>query len=98
MTEGVEILKAGWPIAVMVEGRIVPPDQRAADGMGEFREGFVTIARKADAAIVPILWRLQRYKIELPRQAKPVMQYAERMFARESFQASLSEAEREMME
>jgi RNA polymerase-associated protein len=51
-----------------------------------------------DAAIVPILWRLQRYKIELPRQAKPVIQYAERMFARESFQASLSEAEREMME
>jgi len=51
-----------------------------------------------DAAIVPILWRLQRYKVELPRQAKPVIQYAERMFARESFQASLSEAEREMME
>ena len=51
-----------------------------------------------DAAIVPILWRLKRYKIELPRQARPVMQYAERMFARESFQASLSEAEREMVE
>ena len=51
-----------------------------------------------DAAIVPILWRLQRYKVELPRQAKPVIQYAERMFARESFQASLSEAEREMVE
>ena len=50
-----------------------------------------------DAAIVPILWRLERYKIELPRQAKPVMQYAERMFARESFQACLSEAEREMV-
>ena len=54
VTDGVEILKAGWPIAVMVEGRIVPPDQRAADGMGEFRDGFITIARKADAAIVPI--------------------------------------------
>ena len=51
-----------------------------------------------DAAIVPILWRLGRYRIELPRQAKPVMQYAERMFARDSFQASLSEAEREMVE
>ena len=51
-----------------------------------------------DAAIVPILWRLDRYKIELPRQAKPVMQYAERMFARESFQASFSEAEKEMAE
>ena len=49
-----------------------------------------------DAAIVPILWRLERYKIELPRQAKPVIQYAERMFARESFKACLSEAEREM--
>jgi RNA polymerase-associated protein len=51
-----------------------------------------------DATIAPILWRLPRYRIELPRQAKPVLDYAERMFARESFQASLSEAEREMRE
>jgi RNA polymerase-associated protein len=51
-----------------------------------------------DATIIPVLWRLKSFHIELPRQAKPVMQYAERMFARESFQASLSEAEREMME
>ena len=51
-----------------------------------------------DATIVPILWRLKRYKIDLPRQAKPILQYAERMFARETFQASLSEVEREMME
>jgi len=49
-----------------------------------------------DATIVPILWRLQLFRIELPKQAKPVMDYAERMFERESFQASLSEAEREM--
>ena len=49
-----------------------------------------------DASIIPILWRLVRYRIELPRQAKPVLDYAERMFARESVQASLSEAEREM--
>jgi RNA polymerase-associated protein len=51
-----------------------------------------------DATIVPILWRLKRYKVDLPRQAKPIQQYAERMFARETFQASLSEVEREMME
>jgi RNA polymerase-associated protein len=51
-----------------------------------------------DASIVPILWRLTRYRVELPRQAKAVIDYAERMFARESFQASLSEAEREMRE
>ena len=49
-----------------------------------------------DATVVPILWRLPLYRIELPKQAKPVMDYAKRMFERESFQASLSEAEREM--
>jgi RNA polymerase-associated protein len=51
-----------------------------------------------DASIIPILWRIKHYRIELPRQAKPVIDYAERMFARESFQASLSEAEQEMRE
>jgi RNA polymerase-associated protein len=56
----------------------------------------LTAGAEVDAAIVPILWRLERYKIDLPRQAKPVLQYAERMFARDTFKASLSEAEREM--
>ncbi len=51
-----------------------------------------------DASIAPILWRLKYYRIELPPQAKPVLDYAERLFARESFQASLTEAEREMRE
>jgi len=51
-----------------------------------------------DATIIPVLWRLKHYRIELPRQAKPVLQYAERMFARESFKASLTDAEHEMME
>jgi RNA polymerase-associated protein len=51
-----------------------------------------------DASLAPILWRLKYYRIELPPQAKPVLDYAERLFARESFQASLTEAEREMRE
>jgi len=51
-----------------------------------------------DASLAPILWRLKHYRIELPAQAKPVLDYAERLFARESFQASLTEAEREMRE
>jgi len=51
-----------------------------------------------DASVAPILWRLKHYKIELPTQAKAVSDYAERLFARESFQASLTEAEREMSE
>ena len=49
-----------------------------------------------DATIAPILWRLQYYRIELPAQAKPVLDYAARMFERDSFQASLTEAEKEM--
>ncbi len=51
-----------------------------------------------DASLAPILWRLKHYRIELPAQAKPVLDYADRLFARESFQASLTEAEREMRE
>jgi RNA polymerase-associated protein len=49
-----------------------------------------------DASITPILWRLQRYKIDLPKQAKPVLDYANRMFERDPFRLSLTEAEREM--
>ena len=51
-----------------------------------------------DASIAPILWRLKHYGIELPRQAKPVMDYAKRVFERETFQASLTEVEHEMQE
>ena len=51
-----------------------------------------------DASVAPILWRLKHYGIELPRQAKPVMDYAERIFERETFQASLTEVELEMQE
>jgi RNA polymerase-associated protein len=49
-----------------------------------------------DCSLAPILWRLSVYKIDLPRQAKPLLEYAERVFERKSFQASLSEAEKEM--
>jgi len=51
-----------------------------------------------DATIAPVLWRLKYYNIDLPSQAKAVKEYAERMFARESFKASLTEAEKEMGE
>ncbi len=49
-----------------------------------------------DATIAPVLWRLPVLGIELPNEAKPVLDYAERVFSRETFQQSLSEAEREM--
>lgn len=49
-----------------------------------------------DASIAPILWRLEEMEIELPEQAKAVLDYAERLFERETFQLSLSEAEQTM--
>jgi len=50
-----------------------------------------------DCSIAPILWRLPFYGIELPPSAKPVTRYMKRVFARPSFQASLSEQERDMV-
>ena len=49
-----------------------------------------------DCCLLPILWRLPIMGIELPRPAKPLLDYMERQFAREAFKASLSAAEREM--
>jgi len=51
-----------------------------------------------DCYLAPLLWRLPYYRVTLPRQAKPLLQYAERIFEREAFEASLSDAEREMRE
>ena len=49
-----------------------------------------------DCCLLPILWRLPVLGIELPRPAKPLLDYMERQFAREAFQASLSGVERDM--
>jgi len=49
-----------------------------------------------DCSLAPILWRMSVYKIDLPRQAKPLLEYAERVFERKSFKSSLSEHEKEM--
>jgi RNA polymerase-associated protein len=49
-----------------------------------------------DASVAPILWRLRHYGIELPAEAKAVNGYAERIFEREGFILSLTEAEREL--
>lgn len=49
-----------------------------------------------DCALAPLLWRLDHYDIELPRQARPILDYAERLFARKAFKLSLTELEKEM--
>ena len=49
-----------------------------------------------DATIAPVLWRLPVYGIELGSQAGSIEEYMTRVFARRSFQQSLTELEQEM--
>jgi len=51
-----------------------------------------------DCCVTPILWRLPVMGIELPktRATRPLFEYRERLFNRDSIKASLSELEREM--
>lgn len=51
-----------------------------------------------DCCLLPILWRLPVLGIELPKAAKPLLDYMEREFAMPAFVESLSAAERSMRE
>lgn len=77
----------------------------------ELRESLVTVApifneklffmsdefTLVDCCVAPILWRLAVLGIELPpKHCKPILDYMGRIFERDSFQASLSEAELDM--
>ncbi len=77
----------------------------------ELRESLVSIApifsekpyfmnddfTLVDCCVAPILWRLPQLGIELPpKHGKPILDYMDRIFDRDPFQASLSEAELDM--
>lgn len=50
-----------------------------------------------DCALAPILWRLPALGVELPaKQCQALLDYGKRIFDRDGFQASLSDAEREI--
>ena len=50
----------------------------------------------ADCCLAPLLWRLETYGIKLPAGAAVIHKYAESLFERDAFQASMSESERDM--
>lgn len=86
------------------------PEKAAAKARKEIRDHLVVISpifeqkpffmsddfSLVDCSMAAFLWRLPLASVALPKQAGPLLEYAERLFARESFQASLSEAERDM--
>jgi len=49
-----------------------------------------------DVAIAPLLWRLEHYGIELPKNAAPIQKYAERIFARPAYIEALTPSEKVM--
>ena len=49
-----------------------------------------------DCYVAPILWRLPAYGVRLPAQAKALQTFADRIFEREAFTQSLTEAEHEL--
>ena len=52
-----------------------------------------------DCCVTPILWRLPALDIKLPeRSTRPMQKYMQKMFERDSFRTSLTEAELEMRE
>lgn len=49
-----------------------------------------------DVAISPLLWRLEHYGVNLPKQAAPLLKFAERLFSRLPFIDSLTASEKAM--
>ncbi len=89
---------------------ILSGKKEAAKARKELRESLISTApvfgakpffmsdefTLVDCAIAPLLWRLPILGVEIPASAKGIHAYAKRLFERESFMQSLSEAEREM--
>ena len=49
-----------------------------------------------DVAIAPLLWRLDHYGVQLPKQAAPLLKFAERLFSRPAFIDALTASEKAM--
>lgn len=49
-----------------------------------------------DCALAPLLWRITHHRINVPKTYTPLYDYMGRIFEREAFQESLTEAEQDM--
>lgn len=57
-----------------------------------FKSNEMTIV---DACLAPLLWRLKALNIDLGVKAKPIHDYAKRLFKRDGFKSSLTDCEKE---
>ena len=91
-----------------------PASEKSDHARKAFQESLITIASIfeempyfmneeftiVDCCLAPMLWRLPQLGIVLPMnaQVKPLLDYMDRLFARPSFQESLTDLERELRE
>jgi RNA polymerase-associated protein len=89
-----------------------PDSKKAEAARKEVRESLISVASifadmdffmneeftLVDCCLGPMLWRLPQLGIDLPsnRQVKPLLDYMDRLFARPSFEESLTDLEREI--
>lgn len=97
--------------APVINRVVFAKDEDQAKARKDLRDSLITIApifaekpffmsdefTLVDCVVAPILWRLAAFGVELPeKQCKGLLKYMDRLFVRDTFQASLSNAEREM--
>ena len=94
----------------LLENIALGDKQKAARARNIIRDGLTLVApifekkpyfmgdelTLADYTLLPLLWRLPVYAIDLPVAAKPVFSYAQRLYDRTAFKHSVSETEREL--
>jgi stringent starvation protein A len=94
----------------LVDKILESPEKEAEMARKELLEGLISMLpvfkqtayfmsddfSMVDCAIAPLLWRLPMYGIELPKTARPIYAYAQRVFDRPAFYESLTETEREI--
>ncbi|MFW0094722.1 MAG: glutathione S-transferase N-terminal domain-containing protein [Coxiella endosymbiont of Haemaphysalis qinghaiensis] len=91
-------IEQGSPKQVAAEGEALKKGLVLMEPIFSEKPYFMDEFTLADCVLSPLLWRLTHLGIQLPSSAKAIAKYENRLFDRESFQVSLSEAEREYRE
>lgn len=90
-------LEAGGAGTTAVRRQLTDSLTSAADLFAEDEYFLSPDLSVMDCAVAPLLWRLVHNRVRLPAdEAAAIFEYGERIFARESFQLSLTDAERAM--
>lgn len=91
-------IENGLSKQVAAEGEALKKDLVLMEPIFSEKLYFMGEFTLADCVFSPLLWRLTHLGIQLPGSAKAIAKYENRLFDRESFQISLSAAEREYRE